>query len=143
MMTNLMTILERKAFISSNPRIVLSSCPPPCGHFSIQESASGSLSYKVKKTDSLSTASLMCVEIQHEFVYPLEDAFVLYLPDYFNNSLFVIQGEHPLSDYSVSYISIIVEISRLISIIVEIVPPAAGIPLQCDTIICIRIQTGR
>lgn len=48
MMTNLMTILERKAFISSNPRIVLSSCPPPCGHFSIQESASGGLSYKSK-----------------------------------------------------------------------------------------------
>lgn len=49
MMTNLMTILERKVFISSNPRIVLSSCPPPCGHFSIQESATGGLSYKVKK----------------------------------------------------------------------------------------------
>jgi hypothetical protein len=49
MMTNLMTILERKAFISSNPRIVLSSCPPPCGHFSIQESATGGLSYKVKE----------------------------------------------------------------------------------------------
>ena len=49
MMTNLMTILERKAFISSNPRIVLSSCPPPCGHFSIQESATGGLSYKAKK----------------------------------------------------------------------------------------------
>lgn len=48
MMTNLMTILERKVFISSNPRIVLSSCPPPCGHFSIQESATGGLSYKVK-----------------------------------------------------------------------------------------------
>jgi len=50
-----MTILERKVFISSNPRIVLSSCPPPCGHFSIQESATGGLSYKVKKhcqTDS-------------------------------------------------------------------------------------------
>ena len=31
------------------PRIVLSSCPPPCGHFSIQESASGGLSYKVNK----------------------------------------------------------------------------------------------
>ena len=85
----------------------------------------------------------MGVQIRHEFIYPLEDAFVLYLPDYFSNSLFVIQGEHPLSDYSVSYISIIVEISRLISIIVEIVPPAVGIPLQCDTIICIRIQTGR
>ena len=52
MMTNLMTILERKAFISSNPRIVLSSCPPPCGHFSIQESATGGLSYKVKKVQN-------------------------------------------------------------------------------------------
>lgn len=50
MMTNLMTILERKVFISSNPRIVLSSCPPPCGHFSIQESATGGLSYKGKKS---------------------------------------------------------------------------------------------
>ena len=38
-----------EGFISSNPRIVLSSCPPPCGHFSIQESATGGLSYKVKK----------------------------------------------------------------------------------------------
>lgn len=54
MMTNLMTILERKAFISSNPRIVLSSCPPPCGHFSIQESATGGLSYKVKKAPGVS-----------------------------------------------------------------------------------------
>ena len=36
-------------FPDSNPRIVLSSCPPPCGHFSIQESASGGLSYKAKK----------------------------------------------------------------------------------------------
>ena len=41
-----------------------------------------------KKTDSLSTASLMGVEIQHEFVYPLEDAFAVYLSDYFDNSLF-------------------------------------------------------
>ena len=36
---------------------------------------------------------------RHEFIYPLEDAFVLYLSDYFNNSLFVIQGRHhPLSE---------------------------------------------
>lgn len=48
-----MTILERKVFISSNPRIVLSSCPPPCGHFSIQESATGGLSYKAKKAANL------------------------------------------------------------------------------------------
>ena len=34
----------------------------------------------------------MGVEIQHEFVYPLEDAFAVYLSDYFDNSLFVIQG---------------------------------------------------
>ena len=52
-----------------------------------------------KKTDSLSTASLMGVQIQNEFIYPLEDAFTMYLPDYFDNSLFVIQGEHhPLSE---------------------------------------------
>ena len=38
-----------EGFYTSNPRIVLSSCPPPCGHFSIQESATGGLSYKVKK----------------------------------------------------------------------------------------------
>ena len=44
-----MTALEKKAFISSDPITVLSSCPPPCGHFSIQESAAGGLSYKVKK----------------------------------------------------------------------------------------------
>ena len=34
-----------------------------------------------KKTDSLSTASLMGVQIQHELVYPLEDFFVVYLTD--------------------------------------------------------------
>ena len=56
-MTNLMTILERKVFISSNPRIVLSSCPPPCGHFSIQESATGGLSYKVKKDTPIRTSA--------------------------------------------------------------------------------------
>ena len=57
-----MTILERKAFISSNPRIVLSSCPPPCGHFSIQESASGGLSYKVKIGD-LCTNFILCTNL--------------------------------------------------------------------------------
>ena len=40
--------LARKIFIFSNPEIFLLSCPPPCGHFSIQESATGGLSYKVK-----------------------------------------------------------------------------------------------
>ena len=69
MMTNLMTILERKAFISSNPRIVLSSCPPPCGHFSIQESATGGLSYKVKKEtyQQDSTGVILDVSIMNGF----------------------------------------------------------------------------
>ena len=44
-----MTALEKKAFISSDLITVLSSCPPPCGHFSIQESAAGGLSYKARK----------------------------------------------------------------------------------------------
>ena len=44
-----MTALEKKVFTSSNPMTVLLSCQPPCGHFSIQESAEGGLSYKVKK----------------------------------------------------------------------------------------------
>ena len=57
MMTNLMTILERKVFISSNPRIVLSSCPPPCGQFAIQESATGDLSYKARKNPALQDSS--------------------------------------------------------------------------------------
>ena len=44
-----MTALEKKVFTSSNPMTVLLSCPPLCGHFSIQESAKGGLSYKAKK----------------------------------------------------------------------------------------------
>ena len=44
-----MTVLVKKVFISSKPSIVCLLCPPPCGHFSIQESAVGGLSYKVKK----------------------------------------------------------------------------------------------
>ena len=49
MMMNLMTVLAKKVFISSKPSIVYLLCPPPCGPFSIQESAVGGLSYKVKK----------------------------------------------------------------------------------------------
>lgn len=44
-----MTVLVKKVFISSKPSIVCLLCPPPCGPFSIQESAVGGLSYKVKK----------------------------------------------------------------------------------------------
>lgn len=47
-MMNLMTVLVKKVFISSKPSIVCLLCPPPCGPFSIQESAVGGLSYKVK-----------------------------------------------------------------------------------------------
>ena len=39
--------LARKIFIFSNPGIFLLSCPPPCGHFLIQQSTAGGLSYKV------------------------------------------------------------------------------------------------
>lgn len=72
-----MTILERKAFISSNPRIVLSSCPPPCGHFSIQESATGGLSYKVKQNPASRILRLRLVassDIQRMFEkgFPLQ-----------------------------------------------------------------------
>ena len=50
--------LARKIFIFSNPGIFLLSCPPPCGHFLIQQSTAGGLSYKVKKAvNSSSSAS--------------------------------------------------------------------------------------
>lgn len=40
---------EEGFFISSKPTFVCLLCPPLCGPFSIQESAAGGLSYKVKK----------------------------------------------------------------------------------------------
>ena len=40
--------LASKIFIFSNPEIFLLSCPPPCGHFLIQQG----LSYKVKKAEN-------------------------------------------------------------------------------------------
>ena len=55
-----MTALEKKVFTSSNPMTVLLSCPPLCGHFSIQESASGGLSYKAKKQQIFSDLLLVC-----------------------------------------------------------------------------------
>ncbi|MBD9152998.1 MAG: hypothetical protein EGP77_12550 [Lachnospiraceae bacterium] len=42
----------KKVSISSKPSIVCLLCPPPCGPFSIQESAVGGLSYKVKISPS-------------------------------------------------------------------------------------------
>lgn len=53
MMMNLMTVLVKKVFISSKPSIVCLLCPPPCGPFSIQESAVGGLSYKEIKAPIL------------------------------------------------------------------------------------------
>ena len=47
-----MTILVKKVFISSKPTFVYLLCPPLCGPFSIQESAAGGLSYKVKKGEA-------------------------------------------------------------------------------------------
>ena len=44
--------LASKIFIFSNPEIFLLSCPPPCGHFLIQQSTAGGLSYKVKKAEN-------------------------------------------------------------------------------------------
>ena len=46
-----MTILVKKVFISSKPTFVYLLCPPLCGPFSIQESAAGGLSYKVKNQE--------------------------------------------------------------------------------------------
>ena len=54
---------------------------------------------KRKRLTAFSTASLMGVEIQNEFIYPFQCFFALYLSDYFDDSLFVFQGEHhPLSE---------------------------------------------
>ena len=54
-----MTALEKKVFTSSNPMTVLLSCPPLCGHFSIQESAKGGLSYKVKRKAAAKSSKQM------------------------------------------------------------------------------------
>lgn len=51
-----MTILVKKVFISSKPTFVYLLCPPLCGPFSIQESAAGGLSYKVKKPFAIKLA---------------------------------------------------------------------------------------
>ena len=44
-----MMISVKKGFISSNSRIICLPCPLSCGHFFIQESAVGGLSYYTKK----------------------------------------------------------------------------------------------
>jgi len=60
MMMNLMTVLVKKVFISSKPSIVCLLCPPPCGPFSIQESAVGGLSYKV---------TIECLQSVHSIIH--------------------------------------------------------------------------
>ena len=55
--------LARKIFIFSNPGIFLLSCPPPCGHFLIQQSTAGGLSYKGTNC-SISYGNLVIFDIQ-------------------------------------------------------------------------------
>lgn len=86
----------------------------------------------------------MGVQIQYEFIYPLEDVFIMYLPDYFNDSPFVIQGNTTsLSDCIVSHDLMFMLISSLVSIIMEIVLLIPIFSLLCDIIIYIQIQKGR
>ena len=42
--------LARKIFIFSNPELFLLSCPPPCGHFLIQQRTTGGLSCTEKRS---------------------------------------------------------------------------------------------
>ena len=62
-----MTILVKKVFISSKPTFVYLLCPPLCGPFSIQESAAGGLSYKVKK---------MCLGTFSRLARPLATTYI-------------------------------------------------------------------
>ena len=68
-----MTILVKKVFISSKPTFVCLLCPPLCGPFSIQESAAGGLSYKVKKIrqSSCLTESKIPVKQPNCRIFPL------------------------------------------------------------------------
>ena len=56
--------LVRKIFIFSNPEIFLLSCPPPCGHFLIQQSTADGLSYKVKNNRMHALRAFYCHESQ-------------------------------------------------------------------------------
>ena len=48
-----------------------------------------------KKTDSLSTVSLVGVKVRHEFVYPLEGFFTSYLSDHLDDDVSVLDSNHP------------------------------------------------
>lgn len=49
----------------------------------------------LKKTDSLSTASLVGVKVRNEFVYPLEGFFTSYLSDHLDDDVSVLDSNHP------------------------------------------------
>ena len=86
MMMNLMTVLVKKVFISSKPSIVCLLCPPPCGPFSIQESAVGGLSYKVKKAESYSLILLLCTSQCHNITHLFECQYFFEIFKYFSYS---------------------------------------------------------
>ena len=71
-----MTVLAKKVFTSSKPVIVRLLCPPPRGSFSIQESAVGGLSYKVKYYEGFFT---LIYYIHLSFVFQV---FLLYLQNF-------------------------------------------------------------
>ncbi len=76
MMMNLMTILVKKVFISSKPTFVYLLCPPLCGPFSIQESAAGGLSYKVKNRPPISRQTLPTFTYNFFLKYTLFPEFI-------------------------------------------------------------------
>ena len=85
MMMNLMTILVKKVFISSKPTFVYLLCPPLCGPFSIQESAAGGLSYKVKNgCRVVSPAATVLIIIDLHNSAPMQES--AYGPDKTHNS---------------------------------------------------------
>ena len=67
-----MMISVKKGFISSNSRIICLPCPLSCGHFFIQESAVGGLSYYTKKSrdraDFLSVMARFTVIYQNKSI---------------------------------------------------------------------------
>ena len=96
-----------------------------------------------KKTDSLSTASLVGVKVRNEFIYPLEGFFTSYLSDHLDDDVSVLDSDHPFPIPIIPRISTIMEIWQAISTIMEIYPPAARRQSYYGMIICIRIQKGR
>ena len=76
-----MTILVKKVFISSKPTFVYLLCPPLCGPFSIQESAAGGLSYKVKRM-CLGTFSRLARSLATIYIFARVRIFGTLVPFY-------------------------------------------------------------